>query len=316
MSAAVTAAASPAAAAPAGLRTPTVSVGMPVYNDSKYVRTALDALRAQTLTDFEVIISDNASTDGTRDICEEYVRLDKRFRYIRQPTNIGAPRNWNAVVHEARGEFFKWSSGNDYCAPEMLQRCVDALRADPTAVLCYGRTQIIDEADRQLDVYRGDISIVDDRPSERFARSRNISMNNAQQGVVRRAVLMQTSLDRLYPHGDLALMSELALRGSFLLLPEVLLFRRSGTNSITARRSRAEIQRIFNPQARSEMKLVLGRLHADHFASVARAPIPLTEKLRAWAHSLRRVVWDRAELLNELRLFVPLGRAHRAVESL
>ena len=123
---------------------PVVSIGVPVYNTERFIAGALDSLLAQTFADFELIISDNASTDGTREICESYAARDSRIRYIRQSENIGLPRNWNAVVHAASGEFFKWASASDCCAPTMVERCVAALRADDSAVLCYGKTQMMD----------------------------------------------------------------------------------------------------------------------------------------------------------------------------
>ena len=70
---------------------PLVSIGMPVYNGEKYIREALDSLLAQTFTDFELIISDNASTDATEIICREYAAHYPQIRYVRQRVNRGAP---------------------------------------------------------------------------------------------------------------------------------------------------------------------------------------------------------------------------------
>jgi glycosyltransferase involved in cell wall biosynthesis len=288
---------------------PLVSIGVPVYNAAHYLGQALDSLLGQTLDNFELIISDNASTDDTEALCRDYARRDPRIRYIRQPMNIGAPRNWNAVLQLARGEFFKWASGNDYCAPTLLERCVEALRADPGAVLCFGRTQLVGENGQTLRLYEDDFAVLDDSPADRFMRVRaQLRLNNVQQSVMRRAVLRRTRLDRLYPGGDMALTAELALYGRFLLLPEVLLYRRHGAGTLTSMRSPAEVQRMCNPQARRPLRLVASRFHWDHFMSVARAPISLAEKRRAWADALRRLHWARAELWEELRsLFRPAG---------
>jgi glycosyltransferase involved in cell wall biosynthesis len=95
---------------------PLVSVGLPVYNGERYLSRALDSILEQSLSDFELIISDNASSDTTEAICRDYARRDPRIRYVRQRENLGAPRNWNFVVHEARGRYFKWASASDYCA--------------------------------------------------------------------------------------------------------------------------------------------------------------------------------------------------------
>jgi glycosyltransferase involved in cell wall biosynthesis len=82
---------------------PTVSFGVPVYNGHRHLRETLDSLLAQTYSDFELIISDNASTDATPDICQEYASRDSRIQYHRQTENVGAPENWNFVARKARG---------------------------------------------------------------------------------------------------------------------------------------------------------------------------------------------------------------------
>jgi len=90
-----------------------VSIGMPVYNGAAYIRRALDSLLAQTFAEFELIISDNASMDGTQKICEEYERADSRIRYIRQKKNIGPIRNFDFVLNQAEGEYFMWAAHDD-----------------------------------------------------------------------------------------------------------------------------------------------------------------------------------------------------------
>lgn len=92
---------------------PAVSIGMPVYNGEPYIREALDSLLAQTFPDFEVIISDNASTDNTQTICQEYAGRDSRVRYVRQSKNTGALANFQFVLGEAQGEYFLWAAADD-----------------------------------------------------------------------------------------------------------------------------------------------------------------------------------------------------------
>jgi len=92
---------------------PLVSIGMPVYNGARYIREALDSLLGQTFTDFELIISDNASTDSTEAICREYAAKDQRIRYIRQSHNLGASGNFKFVLDQALGEYFMWAAHDD-----------------------------------------------------------------------------------------------------------------------------------------------------------------------------------------------------------
>src|ERR1017187_2035195 len=92
---------------------PTVSIGMPVYNGEEYIRRALDSLLAQTFTDFELIISDNASSDATPEICTAYAKADLRIRHVRQQTNMGPSRNFSFLAKEARGKYFMWAAHDD-----------------------------------------------------------------------------------------------------------------------------------------------------------------------------------------------------------
>jgi len=102
---------------------PKVSIGMPVYNGEPFIREALDSLLAQTFTDFELIISDNASTDGTEAICREYAARDARIRYVRQAENRGVGANFKFVLEEAVGGYFMWTAVDDrLSADDYLQQ--------------------------------------------------------------------------------------------------------------------------------------------------------------------------------------------------
>src|ERR1700726_2570792 len=94
-----------------------VSLGLPVYNGERFVKHAIQSVLDQTFSDFELIISDNASTDSTPDTCEEFARKDPRVPYIRQEINIGAKANFNRVFEYSRGEYFKWVAADDVCGP-------------------------------------------------------------------------------------------------------------------------------------------------------------------------------------------------------
>jgi glycosyltransferase involved in cell wall biosynthesis len=100
---------------------------MPVFNGGAYLRESLDSILGQSFGDFDLVISDNASTDGTEDICRGYSALDRRIRYIRQPRNLGATANYNTVFGEARGKYFKWASSNDKCCPGFFEKCIRVL---------------------------------------------------------------------------------------------------------------------------------------------------------------------------------------------
>jgi glycosyltransferase involved in cell wall biosynthesis len=110
---------------------PQISIGMPVYNGAASLPTALDAMLAQTFTAFEIIISDNGSTDATETIAREYAARDPRIRYIRQPVNLGATPNFRFVMDRASAPYFMWAACDDVRSPDFLAENIAFLDAHP-----------------------------------------------------------------------------------------------------------------------------------------------------------------------------------------
>jgi len=282
-----------------------VSIGLPVFNGERDLAQAFDALLSQTFADFEIVVSDNASTDGTQAMCEDFARKDARVRYMRQSRNIGAPRNWNAVVHAARGQYFKWASANDFCNACFVEKCLQALMTDAQTVLAFGRTCLVDDETGETADYDGDLEIADERPRDRFTRvCRSWAMNNAQSGLFRLEVLRKTGLDRPYSGGDLELMAELALYGQFKRASDAVLYRRVGRRSMSSRLAPGELQSFIDPLAGSLPQCIAWRRHLTRVAAIVRAPIGVSETLACLGAAARQAHWDRAQLMRELaRLF-------------
>lgn len=273
-----------------------------MYNGSRFLRHALESLLGQSFSDIELIVSDNASTDETEEICREFAVRDARIRYVRQAENIGAMRNWNFVANEARGKYFKWSSASDYCAPDMLTRCFVAMEADPDIVLCYGQTCLVDQETGKLTMYAGNIEIMEQRPHERFLKLRgSLKLNNAYGGLIRTKALRCTLLNRLYPGGDIILMAELALMGRFMLLPQTLLYRRMGRETSSNELSAADLAVFLDPRKTHNTNFLHLSTHLGYLGAALRAPINPVEKLKTLGLVLRYAVWDRENLLAELR---------------
>jgi glycosyltransferase involved in cell wall biosynthesis len=129
---------------------PVVSIGMPTYNDEKYVRSAVDDLLAQTFGDFELVISDNASTDKTEEICRDYAAKDRRVRYYRQTANIGPQNNFLFVLSQARGEFFMWAASDDRWDKDFVRVLLAALRGDESCVSAFCPFMYVDEDGHSL----------------------------------------------------------------------------------------------------------------------------------------------------------------------
>ncbi len=213
--------------------TPRVSIGLPVYNAERYLPEALDSMLAQTFTDLEVIISDNASTDRTEAIARAYAERDERIRYVRNPSNIGARYNFNRVFQLARGEYFKWASHNDVLLPRFVESCVEVLDANPAVVICFTKIVIEDGAGSVTDQPRESMDFCAPTAHERlrqFYASPRVSQTLF--GVTRSSVLRRTPLFRDWYGSDRALMQELSLYGCFGVVDEVLFrHRRHGSRS-------------------------------------------------------------------------------------
>ena len=125
------------------MNTPKLSIGIPVYNGENYLEKAIQSFLTQTFQDFEIIITDNCSTDRTQEICQKYVTLDPRVHYFRNETNLGCTGNFNRVFQYAKGKYFKWAPHDDLYEPTFLEKCVEPLERAPGVVLCYTRTTVI-----------------------------------------------------------------------------------------------------------------------------------------------------------------------------
>lgn len=120
---------------------PRISLGLPVYNGEKFIKKMIDSILTQTFTDFELIISDNASSDSTQEICAEYMKKDNRIRYYRQETNIEFYPNFHFVLNKSHCDYFKWVAVDDILLPDFLKDTVSVLDSDKNIIGCIGRVK-------------------------------------------------------------------------------------------------------------------------------------------------------------------------------
>ena len=198
-----------------------ISIGLPVYNGEDFLRATIDSILAQTFKNFELIISDNASTDSTEAICREYAAKDKRIHYYRNEHNLGAAPNYNRVFELSTGKYFKWAAHDDLYAPEYLEQCVKVLENNPSIVLCYSPVIFIDNQGKQLRKSASELlNLRSPKAQERFqeylelffpsqySRSRNKVANSDRESRVlssKEEILAQSKLeiDNLEKHpGD------------------------------------------------------------------------------------------------------------------
>jgi glycosyltransferase involved in cell wall biosynthesis len=282
---------------------PRLSIGLPVYNGESYIAESLDALLGQSYEDFELIISDNASTDGTAGICRRYAKQDSRIRFIRQLRNIGLAPNHNFVFQEARGELFKWASHDDLYARDLLRCCVDALDENPHIVLAHSSTAIIDESGTVVKLLEYPLATASLRAPERFRSMLFANGGDDSYGVVRAKVLRRTTLHGSYHHADRIITTEIALHGPFCHVPDWLYFRRDhpGREERACPTPRTRCANM-DPRRADRLRHPAVRLYGEYIlgyvAAIRRAPLPPAERqecyryLAQWATS--RVLGRRA----------------------
>jgi glycosyltransferase involved in cell wall biosynthesis len=280
-----------------------VSIGVPVYNGEQFIAQALDSLLGQTFSDLEIIICDNASTDGTEQICREYVRRDSRVRYQRNPTNLGVAANYRRVLELATGKYFKYAAHDDLCAPQFLERCTEVLERRPDVVLAYSKTKILHEASGEITEYDDRQDLQSPRASARFERLlRHLGLCNTIFGLTRTADLRKTAGLSTYRGADIILMGELSLRGKFYEVPEYLFFRRFHPSASSSMKDSKQLEQYLEPAVAKLERIDLREWHHlfGHRRSIFRTPLPIVERARLILLLFRVSFWKRKGLLKEL----------------
>jgi glycosyltransferase involved in cell wall biosynthesis len=260
---------------------PNVSIAIPAYNCEQYIAQSIESLLGQTYGDFELVISDNASTDGTQDVCRRYESMDSRVRYARRSENIGGPGNFRYVFSLCSGKYHKWSTADDFWHPNFLQEAVDVLDRDAEVVLCYPKTQLIDSTGARISDYDDNLDLTDDSPRLRFrALYQRIGLCNAHLGLLRRDVMLGTRLIAGHKASDIDFLAEMALRGRFHLLPDIRFFRRFHPASSSWERGDEQHQKsYYDPADRVNLGVDTWRRFGFQFRMVSDAPIGWFDKL-------------------------------------
>ncbi|PYS03594.1 MAG: glycosyl transferase family 2 [Acidobacteria bacterium] len=282
---------------------PRVSIGLPVFNGEQFLPEAVDSLLRQTYSDFELVISDNGSTDCTETICRDYAAKDRRVRYYRGNQNRGSVWNFNRVFTLARAEYFKWAACDDICAPEYLGACVEALDSDVSVILCYSETILIDEKGKQLGRYIDRCTDAGSTvPHERFRDLiANLGLSNPMFGLIRAKALRRTPVIANYIGSDIVLLAELALLGRFYKIPNYLFFRRDHPQkSDRANRTLEELAVWYRPDNKGSIhQLRNSRLFLEYLACVRRQPLCFQQKARCYLHMAKWLKWELKEISSE-----------------
>ena len=282
---------------------PSISVGMPVYNGEPYIEEAIQSILRQTYEDFELIISDNASTDRTGQICRDYASQDIRIFYSRNKENLGAAKNYNRVFRLASGHYFRWFNADDVSAPELHERCIQVLDANPDAALCYGKTAIIDGKGKITEHYEDNLDLQQERAIDRFlAFFESVGFTNIIYGLMRTSMMAHTMLfgNGRYPAADVNFMAELTLYGKFIEIPEQLFFRRMQEQASSWERENLTVQQEFWRGRHDAWTLGNWKKHFAYLSAIRSAPIGGIEKANLYKFILRLMLFRRRILLMEL----------------
>jgi glycosyltransferase involved in cell wall biosynthesis len=278
-----------------------VSIGVPVFNGGPFLSDTLDCLVNQTWRDSEIIISDNASTDSTPDICRAYAAADPRIRYHRSDRNAGSAWNFNRVITLSRGTYFKLANADDLCAPSLVAKCVAILDGHPEVVACFGRATLIDEYGKRLRDYDDALDLRSPDAGERFLTVlRRLGLVNMMQGLVRLDALKKTGLMESYLGSDMVLVAELALHGQFWEIDERLFYRRMHSEAFSALGSVDAQIAYMVPTQEGGAELYFWRHYAGYVRAIRRSPLRRREKLALLARIARRAVTARGALFEEM----------------
>jgi glycosyltransferase involved in cell wall biosynthesis len=286
-------------------RIPRVSIGMPAFNCDKYIDSAIDSHLNQTYPDFELVITDNASTDRTEEICRAYAAKDSRVRYIRNPQNLGATQNFRRCFELSSGEFFRWNPSDDFISPNFLERAVQVLDSDPSIFVAYPRTKLIDARSEIIGDFEEGLHLTDDRPSQRWKGVyQHLRLGNLPYGLNRADTFRKTGLLRNYIGGDLPLIAEMSLYGKFYEIPDAFFYRRMHDEASSAMKNSADIMALYDPNKREKLFLYNWFHLGANLKSVGRAPIPMSEKFGIFRFEARRMIWGRKDFFRELTVAV------------
>lgn len=269
------------------ITTPTVTIGLPVYNGENYLAEAIESVLAQTYEDYELVICDNASTDRTEQISQQYAQRDGRIRYYRSLRNQGPAWNYNRTFRLARGRYFKWAAHDDVFDATLIEKLVFQLEQHPQAVLSFSQVEIINAAGELIKPYAVEMQLNGDRPARRFKEMISLKHRCYEVfGLIRTAALFDTPLIGSYAGSDRVLLSRLSLQGRFEIVPEPLFKAREHDQQSIAmlRKPRFKLLRMhdyavwFDPNNKGKILFPNWRILAEYLSAINQVSIRTSDK--------------------------------------
>jgi glycosyltransferase involved in cell wall biosynthesis len=258
--------------------TPRVSFGLPVFNGQTYIREAIESVLAQDMTDLELVISDNGSTDTTEQICRDAAARDSRVRYHREEINRGGDWNFRRVQELSSAPYFTWIASDDLKSVDFARRCLDVLEdAGPDVVMAYSRTQLIGARGEFL----ADLQDAHLRLDEPAAHVRVANLLRAQAspifyGLIRVDALRRTRGFRRCIAPDIVLLTELACVGRLRLADFQGFYQRRHPEQVSAQRS--EQMKFYSPNGRARFAFQHSLVNVEILRGIAASDLDLRER--------------------------------------
>lgn len=288
-----------------------LSIGLPVYNGENFLEESLESILAQTFHDFELIISDNASTDRTESICLSFVERDPRVKYYRNERNIGAAPNFNRVFELSDNEYFKWVAHDDIHEPDFLEKCIHILDREPSVVLAYTRAISINYKGTHMREWGNSAELGSSKPYIRFRTSLLPPTDPVPLpifGVIRSAALRKTPLQAGFAGCDRALLAELSLYGRFHEVSQALFLQREHGERAGHMLSRDPYMArdFWMGEHSNNIELPYWQNVFAFRRAVAKSPLGFRERLPCYWEVLVWIKRQHSNLINDLILAVPV----------
>lgn len=268
---------------------PLVSIGLFVFNGEDGLEKALDSLIEQDYPNLEIVISDNASTDATPDICRRYMHKDPRIKYTRSNKNLGPLWNGIQVFKQSSGKYFMWAAHDDQREKSFISSCVLKMEQCPDAVLCHSHTASYVEGRTErlcvgnLNSFEGVTGLV-----ERYRETLKHFPTTAIYGLYRSSAMRKTRLNEKLLATDLAFIQELSIHGNFVQVPKILFnyISRKKWNTV-----HQDYKFLFGVEKKPWWYLPFIVLFCNHWSRVATASLPYGIKIRLWAELIKYQSW-------------------------
>jgi glycosyltransferase involved in cell wall biosynthesis len=274
-----------------------------VYNGERYLGAAIESHLAQSFGDFQLVISDNGSTDATADICADFARKDARVKVLRSPENRGILWNHRRVFEaiESPHQYFRWAAADDIMEPGLLEAMVEVLdtRSEVEAVVPDTRNidtdnRIIGSMARTLDLQSADA----------FERARQVLTSGYQMviafGLFRASTLQSLRTRPDYIGWDFVFLWELALRGQMVQPVGPVLLRRFHPGAMSNVKTAKEMRKWVEPKSSARMTFPHWTWAYERLRALLAAPLPRHDRLRIAKLLARVTVWQRGALAKDV----------------